>query len=270
MSKKILKLSTGKNLAYKLYGAGCNDIVLFHGLIGSAVLSDKTVAEINKFNVRIISIERPGYGESDCIDMNNVADWQTIFFELVSELKLSKIDLIGISAGAPYAYATACYYNNIVNNLYILAGVPAVFLPDIIKHYPKEAISAYEWYKTGSYEELQNYFCKIMQNINQDTSLDLESLKHAIADSAKNNCCGMAREAKLQILPWDFKIADLKNDIFIYHSPKDTMVPFKANEEMSRLLPNSKLIIDQTDYDAQSAHHKSIQQNLARIFKQYT
>ena len=47
------------------------------------------------------------------------------------------------------------------------------------------------------------------------------------------------------------------------------MVPLKANEEMSWLLPNSKLIIDETDYNTQYIHKKSIQQNYARIFKQY-
>ena len=66
--KKYIILPKGQ-IAYQTYGNGTNDMVIFHGLMGSSWLSPEWIKAIEDANVRCIVPERPGYGGSSPIEM---------------------------------------------------------------------------------------------------------------------------------------------------------------------------------------------------------
>src|SRR5512147_635407 len=104
----MISISTQKNgqqLAYM--DAGKKDgypLLVQHGLIASiddVELFDRLI----QAGVRVISIARPGYGESSPLVMDSYADWAKLISPLLKELQLSKFDVVGFSSGAPFAYA---------------------------------------------------------------------------------------------------------------------------------------------------------------------
>lgn len=98
------QLPNGASLSYAEYGTSTgNPVLLFHGLVGS-ICSEGMEESLCGLPVRVIALARPGYGASDYFDMDCVADWGRLLAEFWDHLELWSFDIVGISAGAPYAY----------------------------------------------------------------------------------------------------------------------------------------------------------------------
>ncbi|PIE95746.1 alpha/beta hydrolase [Bacillus fungorum] len=109
MKDHIITLQDGRKLAYIEYGKTNGlPVMLFHGTPGSRIwsLTDDMVAK--RFGIRLISIDRPGYGLSDQKRNRTVLDWAEDVNELADQLKLQTFSIIGVSGGG--AYAAACAY----------------------------------------------------------------------------------------------------------------------------------------------------------------
>lgn len=104
------QLPNGASLSYAEYGTSTgNPVLLFHGLVGS-ICSEGMEESLCGLPVRVIALARPGYGASDYFDMDCVADWGRLLAEFWDHLELWSFDIVGISAGAPYAYSLAALY----------------------------------------------------------------------------------------------------------------------------------------------------------------
>ena len=100
---RLFSASNGASLSYAEYGTSTgNPVLLFHGLVGS-ICSEGMEESLCGLPVRVIALARPGYGASDYFDMDCVADWGRLLAEFWDHLELWSFDIVGISAGAPYA-----------------------------------------------------------------------------------------------------------------------------------------------------------------------
>ena len=129
------QLPNGASLSYAEYGTSTgNPVLLFHGLVGS-ICSEGMEESLCGLPVRVIALARPGYGASDYFDMDCVADWGRLLAEFWDHLELWSFDIVGISAGAPYAYSLAALYPDRIGTLYINSGIPAVCFPNVLAQY---------------------------------------------------------------------------------------------------------------------------------------
>ena len=104
MNVKRFQLPNGAYLSYAEYGAPDGQpLLLLHGLVGS-VCSDGLEEQLRAFPLRVIALARPGYGASDYFDMDCAADWGRHLAGFFEYLGIQRFDVLGISAGAPYAY----------------------------------------------------------------------------------------------------------------------------------------------------------------------
>lgn len=56
-------------------------------------------------------------------------------------------------------------------------------------------------------------------------------------DSAK----GVTIDAKLNYLPWDFKLSEVANHVDIFHGTNDHFVPYAFSEHSQKLIPSAEL-----------------------------
>lgn len=105
---ETLRLSDGRNLAYLETGASAGRAVFyFHGGPGSR-LEAYLFEELNQqLGVRMIAIDRPGYGRSDVQEDRTYLDWPRDVTELADHLGLSRFAVLGWSSGGPHALAVA-------------------------------------------------------------------------------------------------------------------------------------------------------------------
>jgi pimeloyl-ACP methyl ester carboxylesterase len=239
--KKYINLSIGK-LAYQVYGAGRNDMIIFHGLMGSSWLPSDWIREIENSNLRCIVLERPGYGGSSPIKMECVADWFTIFQPIADTLAINHAIAVGISAGAVYAYASAFAASEAIDEIWILDGVPAVYMERVIRHYSKEAQETYHYFRNSTQPEIQDYYWPgLNDHIENLPSETVPTHRNSFMDAAANRCFGPAQESRLQIRPWGFEPSEIKQKVILWHAEADGMVPYNTAKEMKDILPFARL-----------------------------
>jgi len=101
-------LADGRTLAYAEYGdLDGAPLVYFHGWPGSrleaTVLHDEAAAR----RVRVIAVDRPGYGRSTYKPRRRILDWPDDVRQLAAHLGLRRFAVWGTSGGGPYALACA-------------------------------------------------------------------------------------------------------------------------------------------------------------------
>ncbi|KAF2168189.1 hypothetical protein M409DRAFT_21633 [Zasmidium cellare ATCC 36951] len=105
-----LVLSDGRTLAYETYGVchpnqSTSTAFYFHGLPGSRLEAAAAASHVTRVNLRIISIDRPGFGLSTPRPGRILLDWPKDVAELADHLGLEKFHLLGVSGGGPYVFA---------------------------------------------------------------------------------------------------------------------------------------------------------------------
>lgn len=112
---QFFRLSDGRTLSYAQYGRWSGKgpiLVCFHGTPGSRVEAGEVrrmLAELQ--SIRLITIDRPGYGHSTPAPENYaVLDFTKDVEELLDRLGISEFMIYGVSGGGPYALACAYYF----------------------------------------------------------------------------------------------------------------------------------------------------------------
>lgn len=111
----------------------------FHGHPGSR-LEARFVAEAAvRAGVRLIGVDRPGLGLSDYQPRRRVADWPDDVVQLVNQLRLQRVAVLGCSGGAPYALVCANRLADRVTACAIVSGASEVGLLNVG---PLDAVAA--------------------------------------------------------------------------------------------------------------------------------
>jgi pimeloyl-ACP methyl ester carboxylesterase len=232
----------GKKIAYQLYGKGSNDMVIFHGLMGSSWLISEWIKAIEQKNLRCIVVEKPGYGDSTPIKMDCVADWFTFFQKIVDELNINNAVCVGISAGAVFAYASAFATPEAIDELWILNGVPPVYMDRVLRHYPKEMREGYNFFLKSTQEKVQDYYSTGLNDHIANLPEETDSyLRNSFIDAAANRSFGPAQQSRLQIRPWGFNPSEIKQRVKIWHAELDSMVPYDSAKEVQDILQFAEL-----------------------------
>ena len=107
-SGKTIQLSDGRTLAYLDSGdPEGRPVFYFHGGPGSR-LEGLLFDDLNKqIGIRMIAIDRPGYGLSDFQKDRTYFDWPSDVSELADKLGIDRFAVLGWSSGGPYAAAVA-------------------------------------------------------------------------------------------------------------------------------------------------------------------
>jgi pimeloyl-ACP methyl ester carboxylesterase len=119
---RTIRLRDGRSLAYAEWGdlAG-RPVVLMPGAPGSRLLCpDEEATEAA--GVRLLTIDRPGYGRSDPRPGRTLLDWPDDFLEFLDALGLSSCPVIGWSGGGPNAIAVALRLPDRVSTLGLAAS----------------------------------------------------------------------------------------------------------------------------------------------------
>lgn len=269
MSKQFITLDNLNKISYQVYGTGSHTLILFHGLAGGSWLNPEILPTIDDADIRLIALERAGYGHSSPLKFESLQDWGPILQIIVKELHINTADVAGISAGAPYAYAAAHFLPKIIKKIWILAGVPAVYENDILKHYTESDQELYKSFIKTATSELQERYLKDMKAALERLQGHGESyITQTFEEIIDQDCYGMALESKLQILPWKIDLSSIEQPVTMYHAKADEMIPFEAAKEMSRYLKN--LTFYELAITGDNVHMKTSADAFSKVLQQYS
>jgi pimeloyl-ACP methyl ester carboxylesterase len=254
----MIKLSSGRTLSFEQYGdpAGI-PVIAFHGTPGSR-LALQVVSEAAKANnLRVIAVDRPGYGRSDPMSRPSFSLYMNDIFELADTLSVDKFIAWGTSGGGPFALACAAILPKRVISVGIVSGIGPLSNRQSIR----EMIAANRMMFSISHisPELAGFIISRMikaslpgmkehvrnrtspsENISPGTFAIIQAdQEEAIQNGGKGICFDMT----LLWHKWDFALADIKAPVHIWHGEKDNLAPPELARFVAANVPNAKLVM---------------------------
>lgn len=127
-----IRLHDGRLLGYAEYGdIHGRPLLYFHGLPGSRLdISGPTPSVIaGKLGIRVVALDRPGFGLSDFQPERTLGDWPNDVVEIADVLRLDTFAVLGLSGGGPYAAACARFIPERLTAAAIVGGITPLDIP---------------------------------------------------------------------------------------------------------------------------------------------
>ena len=123
-----MRVPDGRSIAIEEYGDPSGPVVLyFHGW-PSCRLEAGLIPDLP---VRLLALDRPGYGRSSPHPGRTLLDWAQDVDYVTTRLGIDQFHVLGLSGGAPYAAATAFALPDRVLGASFVSPVPP---PDLVPH----------------------------------------------------------------------------------------------------------------------------------------
>ena len=122
---RTLRLPDGRNLAYRDYGDPAGKAMLFfHEGLGSSLMVPAAEPLARELGLRIVAVERPGFGQSDPHPDYSFDGVAEDVVALCDALGLNDVRLCAVLSGAPSAIQTAIRLGPRARNVLLLSGRP--------------------------------------------------------------------------------------------------------------------------------------------------
>lgn len=126
----IMDLPDGRELAWlELGDPGGKPVIGFHGTPGSRYQLVLDEAPVRSAGVRLISVDRPGYGHSTFQPNRRLVDWPDDVARLADHLDIDQFCVIGLSGGGPHSLACAALLPERVSVAGVISGIGSLSAP---------------------------------------------------------------------------------------------------------------------------------------------
>lgn len=251
-------LGDGRALAYTDIGRPeGRSLFFFHGAPMSRLHLVPLDAAFAAHGLRVITPDRPGYGESSPQPGRSVADWPADVEALADALGIETFLVAGHSSGGAYAVACAALLPARAAGGVVVAGVTDMAWP-----------SAWEGYLDGRFE------IELMRLADEDVAIaraagrfgadgggffeerfDLPapdvallgdeaveaSLTEALVEAFRQGVTGYAQDVYLEGRGWPFDPGGISVPVHVIHGALDTLVPPAHSLHTSHVIPGALL-----------------------------
>ncbi|MBO6795018.1 MAG: alpha/beta hydrolase [Balneolaceae bacterium] len=259
---RSIVLSDNRSLAYESYGYQNGfPIIALHGLPGSRIWfkTDDDIA--TSLGVHLITVDRPGYGQSDINPAHSFLSFARDLNELIQFLDIEEHSILGVSGGGTFAAAYAFQASHKLKKVGLISTVKpfesgkppkemafanrvffslARFFPTLLRfflHQQKKALDHKpEDYLISSQKNVA-HLCEYDQIIMQDSEI-AETMYLHITEAYRNEVNGAVQEAILFTQPWGFELKSIETQVELWHGTADTLAPISMVKEMSQYFRN--------------------------------
>lgn len=120
----VMTLSDGRDLGWLELGDPSGWPVLgIHGTPGSRLQLAMDTAVLAGGGVRLVLVDRPGYGLSSFQPRRRLVDWPADVAELADHVGIEQLSVLGVSGGGPHAAVCAAMLGDRVVRAAIVSGV---------------------------------------------------------------------------------------------------------------------------------------------------
>ena len=255
-----LVLANGATVALSEYGDHDGVPVFFcHGWPSSRTMAELTDEAARDLGLRIISPDRPGIRDSRFQSNRRLVDWPPLLNEIADRLGIERFRILGISGGAPYAYASGWMTPERVEKIAVVSGAPPLDglndLDGLLPVHRKMLVLreksprllkllfhlARPFVALRMPLRLRPLLLKFLQPCDANVLRELrkfdicfDSARHAWRSSA----LGVMTDAEIYATAWGFPLEEVRVPVALWHGTKDrTFAPWLA-ENVAARLPN--------------------------------
>ena len=266
---QLVRLPDGRRLAFAEYGPGDGaPCIVLSGMPGSRLAPAWAFPTdlLAERGVRLLGVDRPGYGRSDPNPGMTALGVAEDLGVLCTTVGLDRVAVLGISVGAPFALACAVRWPQRVGSLLLSSPMGPWELPEtragmsrrnrryftLARRAPLLSRAAcWLWARTalaglrGDRDRLVRRLSKALPPPDRDAlaevAADSQRWARFVDDTAEAfRQCGAGVRADLAVAsrPWGFPLRDIIVPTYLWHGAADEDVPIAAARRMAQTIPN--------------------------------
>lgn len=256
---EALTLRDGRTLGYAEYGCPEGEPgFYFHGHPGSRLEAQLAHEAAALKGVRIIALDRPGYGRSDFQPGRKILDWPNDVTEAADALGIQRFAVLGGSGGGPYALACARAIPERLTKAGVVSGVGPYDAPG--------ATDGMRWQNRVGFQfgarfptlarfimwsmerQVRRNPVRTVEAVAQAMSgVDAEivrrpevrqALATVISEAFRQGSQGAAWDVVLLGRPWGFRLEEITTTVYLWHGEADVLVPPGMGRHQAERIPN--------------------------------
>jgi pimeloyl-ACP methyl ester carboxylesterase len=281
---QTLQLPDGRTLGFAEYGSPAGDVLVYcHGYPGSRLEAAILSAHAAAAQVRVLSLDRPGFGRSSFHEGRSLLDWPHDLVALTEHLGIGRFAVMGASGGAPYALACArqipahllsCgivstiapvalatnWQNRVV--VFLVQRTPWLFtrlLGATARSFRDERHAKEALTKTARHMGQPDREALFAQGV---VDGQLDELAASAREAYRQGVRGAVSEARLYARDWGFRLEDIAfQPLYLWHGVRDTHAPI----EIARAVAG-KLARCQATYYPDEGHFSTLLNHQPEFF----
>ena len=267
MSGTTVELPDRRTIAVETSGsARGKPVFLLHGTPGSRLGQAPRSALLSWMGIRLITFDRPGYGDSDRLPGRRVVDGAADIAAVADALGLKEFGVVGRSGGAPHAMACAALFPERVTRTAVLVSLA-----------PRDA-AGLDWYAGMTASNIRDHsrahsgspalapsLRARSRDIRDDPYRLVAALKEEMPASDRRVVADQGVRTMLQAnfreaarsrdaggwiddvvafnQHWGFDPADIPGPVLIWHGEDDVFCPAEHSRWLAGRIPHSQLHI---------------------------
>ena len=257
------QLKDGRRLGFAEFGdRSGRPVILFHDLWGNRSLRHPDDAILARLGVRLIGVDRPGYGVSTRKPSRGIMDVVDDVMLLSKALKLERFAVLGYSAGGPYALACAYRFPEIVRRCAVVSSLPPMDDPQGFG--AVQPVYARLFQLAGGMETVCRLLVKSLFVLDAQRASDqfLRELaamlpqvdrgilsdpaffnlrREMLEDIRRNGSDAVVDEIVGLVQTWGFHLQSIRVPVDIWWGESDTFVAPYVGKRMAELIPGATL-----------------------------
>lgn len=263
MKDWVFKSKNGTEIGILELGDLASETVVFyiHGFPGCRKEAFAALKVAQKYHIRLIAIDRAGYGNSTFIKDRKVIDFPATITEIADALEIKTFSILGVSGGASYTAACAKFIPNRLDKVYIVSGVSPldgaavfdgmIFINKLFlkagRIFPKcttaivyVVASLWKNSSTLMFYWLKTFMSKGDKDLLESKMKKDTSVATPINEGLKNGVRGAAKDFELLCREWGFALDSIEIPVSIWHGEDDCYVPIAMGRYNAEKIPRSK------------------------------
>ncbi len=251
----FVTLRDGRKLAYAEYGRRQGSPAFyFHGTPGG-LLEGRLLDDAARLqDVRLIAVDRPGYGSSDFKKDRRITDWPADVADLADALAIDRFGVVGLSGGGPHAQACAAAMPERVTTAVIVSGagspeaavdgrgrIARILIKAMLALTPILAWIVAMWAALWAPHLRQWMMPRSIDRTVMKRSDVREAFAEEVREALRPGGRAMAQDLVLFSRPWGFTPRDVGAvPVRLWHGDADRVVPVSTGRYFAREIPGCR------------------------------
>ena len=257
---RTITLRDGRRLGYAEYGdpAG-KPLFFFHGFPNSRIFARLGHQAAVRRGVRVIALDRPGFGRSDFKRGRTLAGWPDDVLEAAGALGIDRFAVLGYSGGGPYAAACAARIPERLTAVAIVSGLAPLSEPAAVRGFPlptrvwltvlrrlpwlsRPSFWLMSWSARRKPERLIRIFDRAAPPADKEI-LGRPAVRSIVTadfkESFRQGSRAAAWEFRLYLRPWRIALDAITINIDLWQGEADEVVPPSMARYYAKTVPHS-------------------------------
>ncbi|MEY2431276.1 MAG: hypothetical protein QOC92_1001 [Acidimicrobiaceae bacterium] len=244
------ELAGGRRLAYDDIGdpAG-RPIVYLHGCPGSRLSRHPDDSVAAGAGLRLIAVDRPGYGSSNADPSSDPASCADDVIALADGLGLGRFAVLAWSSGGATALALAVRHPERVVAVGVAAGQPAMITDrgdlsadDFARMAAPFVAESGVTVETAMEATTEGVDAASLSDLASVEGLH-EQLALSLATAVEHGLAGVEGDLRAMVTPWSFELASISTPVTLWYGTDDTVYGPSIGQHLADSIPNARLEI---------------------------